>query len=1000
VSGENAPSATGPTPGIAKPGTPAPPEPPFHLTTLGRIDLCAADGAEVTALLAQPKRLALLVYLAVQPSGHFSRRDTLLGMFWPELRQERARVALRQALHFIRRSLGDDAFAARGLEELALRPGACVADAVLLREAAAARRHAEAAELYTGDFLPGFYVESAPGFQAWMEGERDRLRESAANAAAALLADALREGRMQEARGWSQRAVDISPDDEGAVRRHMEVLADAGDRGAALAAYRAFAARLAAAFGDVPSPETEALAASLRSPAPRPAPAPPAGGTAVVLEPLPAGTGDVDVAPVEPRGAADAVPPSAPDSVPDVVADAVPVPVPVPVPATATATRPRARRWRWAAAAAVLAAAALGVWFRGNPDAAAVQERVAVLPFAVSGPAPLAYLSSGLPVLLATRMDGADGLRSVSPSAALAGAPPSGTAPLAVRAAARRLGATLVVVGRVRAAGPVLHVSATLYDPRRGDAPVASAEASGPEQELHALADRVATRLLAAYLYDRGSAWAGSAARTTTSPHALKLWLQGEAAVRDGRYESAVAAFTSATRADSTFALAYYRLAMAANWAGRMPLVAPAAARAARLDARLGAHERTMVRALLAARSGRPREAESLYRAAATERPSDVEAWVELGEVLFHTNPRVGRPAEEARPAFEQVLRLDPAHFPALVHLARLAAVRADTATLDRLTRAALANDPDGGHRAELLLLRALGVGDREAAGNAAAVQVTPAVLDALWRSAGYTGNPARAQELARVLLRSTAPPDMRASLHLLLAHLAAGQGCAAGARTHLDSLAGHVPATAAAARALFALPPHSFRAPGGLVGRLDAPRPPMTGRQIHTASMHPDQPEPYAAILAAALTLQAGDTAGAARRADAVRAWDGGGSRAHLPGAAYLALRLAGTPAERRAALRELAALDSVLAERDLPPTPLLPRALVHLAAADLLHRQGRPADALARLRGVPEDLGFDPAYTAAVHQRRAALHRALGQPAEAAREQGRFAALWRGCR
>lgn len=982
MSGKNAPDATRPTPDGTETGTPAPPASPFHLTTLGRIDLRAPDGAEATALLAQPKRLALLVYLAVQPSGHFCRRDTLLGMFWPELRQERARVALRQALHFIRRSIGDDAFAARGLEELALRPGACVADAALLREAAAARRHAEVAERYTGDFLPGFYVESAPGFQAWMDGERDRLRESAATAVAALLADALREGRMQEARGWSQRALDVSPGDEGAVRQHMEVLAAAGDRGAALAVYRAFAARVAAEFGDTPSPETEALAARLRSPAPRPAPP---SRPAVASDPLPAGLADVDDEPVDPPVGPDPFLATAPD------------PAPVPM----TTPRRSVPRWRWVAAVAVLMLVGLATWFLANRNATAGgEERVAVLPFAVSGPASLSYLSSGLPVLLATRMDGADGLRSVSPSAALAGAPQSGTTPVAVRAVGRRLGATLVVVGRVRADGPVLHVSATLYDPRRGDAPVASAQESGREQELHALADRVATRLLAAYLDDRGLAWAGSAARTTTSPPALKLWLQGEADVRDGRYESAVGAFTAATEADSTFALAYYRLAMAANWAGRMPLVVPAATRAARLDVRLGAHERTMVRALLAARHGRPREAESLYRAAATERPSDVEAWVELGEVLFHANPRVGRPAEEARPAFEQVLRLDPGHFPALVHLARLAAVRADTATLDRLTRAALANDPDGGHRAELLLLRALGVGDREAAGNAATVEVTPVVLDALWRSAGYTGNPAKAEELARVLLRSTASPDMRASLHLLLAHLAAGQGCAAGARVHIDSLAGHVPATAAAVRALFALPPHSFPAPGGLVGRLDAPAPPAPGRQIHTAFMHPDQPEPYAAVLAAALTLQAGDTAGAARRAAVIRAENADGARALLPGAAYLAVRLAGTPAGRAAALREVAALDSALTERDLSPTPLLPRALVHLAAADLLHRQGRTADALARLRGVPEDLGFDPAYAAAVHHRRAALHRALGEPAEAAREQARFTALWRGCR
>ncbi len=957
----------------ADPGAPAPPDAlTFQLTTLGRIDLRAPDGSEVTPLLAQPKRLALLVYLAMQPAGHFSRRDTLLGMFWPELRQERARVALRQALHFIRRSLGDDAFAARGLEELALRPGACTVDAAALREAAAAGRHAEAAERFGGEFLPGLYVESAPRFQEWMDGERDRLRETAAAAMGERVAEALEAGRPAEARAWSQRAMEISPGDEGAVRRHMRVLAGCGDRGGALAAYRAFAARLAAEFGDVPSPDTEALAATLRAPDPRSATPPPARGDAEE----------------EPRPAVVAAPSH--EAAPEAAAVRDPAPMP---------RRRRMPRWGWAAAAA-LAALAGGIgWWSSRPSAAGGEERVAVLPFAVRGSASLSYLSSGLPVLLATRMDGAGPLRSVAPSAALADARPGGGTPAELRDAARRLGATLVVTGQVRAAGPVLHVSAALYDPDRGDGPVASAEESGPERDLHGLADRVATRLLAAYLDEHGQAWAGSAARTTTSPPALKLWLQGEAAVRDGRYEAAVGSFAAATEADSTFALAYYRLAMAANWAGRMPLVLPAATRAAALDARLGAHERTMVRALLAARTGRPRQAESLYRTAATARPSDVEAWVELGEVLFHGNPRVGRSPEEARPAFEQVLRLDPDHFPALVHLARLAAVRADTAVLDGLTRAALVNDPDGGHRAELLMLRAVGLGDRGAAGAAATTEVTPAVLDALWRSAGYTGNPAKVQELARVLLRATASRDMRASLHLLLAHLSAGQGCAAGTLRHVDSLAVHVPATAASTLALFALPPHSFAPPGDVLRRLDSARPAAAGR-VYTGVLAPDAPEPYSAALAAALTLQSGDAAGARERLGGIEGAGADGSLAHRTAAAFLRARLADTPEARQRAWRSIAALDGALAERDLPPTPLFPRAAVHLAAAEVLQREGRTAEALERLRAVPEDLGFDPAYAALAHHRRAALHRALGQPARAALEQARFAAIWRGCR
>ncbi len=79
----------------------------IELRTLGALELRGADGFEFRPILQQPKRLALLVYLAVATPRRFHRRDTLLGIFWPELDAEHARPALRRALYFLRRSLGD-----------------------------------------------------------------------------------------------------------------------------------------------------------------------------------------------------------------------------------------------------------------------------------------------------------------------------------------------------------------------------------------------------------------------------------------------------------------------------------------------------------------------------------------------------------------------------------------------------------------------------------------------------------------------------------------------------------------------------------------------------------------------------------------------------------------------------------------------------------------------------------------------------------------------------
>src|SRR3989475_4150125 len=82
---------------------------------LGAMSLLGADGHDLRAVLAQPKRVALLAYLAVTPRFH--RRDSLVALFWPDLDQEHARAALRQALHGLRRALGEGVLVTRGDED-------------------------------------------------------------------------------------------------------------------------------------------------------------------------------------------------------------------------------------------------------------------------------------------------------------------------------------------------------------------------------------------------------------------------------------------------------------------------------------------------------------------------------------------------------------------------------------------------------------------------------------------------------------------------------------------------------------------------------------------------------------------------------------------------------------------------------------------------------------------------------------------------------------------
>ena len=75
-----------------------PDAPALTLSTLGSSRLLGPDGKEVTEVLVQGKRFALLAYLALARPRGFHRRDTLLALFWPELDARRARNSLSQSL--------------------------------------------------------------------------------------------------------------------------------------------------------------------------------------------------------------------------------------------------------------------------------------------------------------------------------------------------------------------------------------------------------------------------------------------------------------------------------------------------------------------------------------------------------------------------------------------------------------------------------------------------------------------------------------------------------------------------------------------------------------------------------------------------------------------------------------------------------------------------------------------------------------------------------------
>jgi DNA-binding SARP family transcriptional activator len=167
----------------------------IRIITLGSLSI--ERGAAPLVGLASRKAAALLVYLAC--SERAQERDLLADLLWGDLPPERGRANLSVLLSGLREPLGPRLETTR--QTVGLRPGPGL-DLDVARFEAELRELLPQAErglsdtelerlnvalrLYRGDFLAGFGLNGAAGFEDWMRAEQERLRQLALGARRAL----------------------------------------------------------------------------------------------------------------------------------------------------------------------------------------------------------------------------------------------------------------------------------------------------------------------------------------------------------------------------------------------------------------------------------------------------------------------------------------------------------------------------------------------------------------------------------------------------------------------------------------------------------------------------------------------------------------------------------------------------------------------------------------------------------------------------------------------
>jgi DNA-binding SARP family transcriptional activator/TolB-like protein len=754
---------------------------PFRLITLGRLALLTPDGREDQSLQKRRRKLAVLAVLAMERRA--VSRDVLVEMFWGGQDEERARHSLSDALSHLRRVLGPGAIELTR-HEVRLTDGALVVDAILLLDAVA-RGDDGGALAYEGAFLHGVHVAESASFEHWVERHRRRLEASFRSSCERRCGQLARLRRWDECAEVAARWLDVVPLSADAALYRLNALKAEGTPEAdrrALDEFERLRARLRRELDLAPEARVTELAASIEARL--------VAGRAISA-PLETGARGAVAAPVAPTAA------TTPHSL-----------------LASTERRPRSRRLIAAAAVVALAAAAAVGVVNARTTPAASEHVLAVIPFDVSGSGDVEFLRTGMVDLLSVNLDGAGDLRAVDPRVLLDAIARGGKAPLdpaSARDVARRFGAGLHVRGGVVAAGDRIRVTATLYGPR-GQRTQAAAE--GKTGDLFDVVDQLSRQLLAGYPSAGGDRLLSLAAQTTVSLPALRAYLDGTASYRAGRFDAAFDAFERAAQTDTTFALAHYQLVHAALWSGRASWdsIASASRRATRHSALLGRRARLLIEANAAFRGGELDQAERLYGLVVAAYPDDVEAWYQLGDVLFHGNVVRGRLATEARGPFERVLALEPANFAALTHLARIAAREANGPETAALVERALGSLP-GDKGSDLRALRAAATGNerekqhvRDVLAHADDEQVRVSAE----RVALFARDSSEARVLTTMLRDSRRAPGFRALGAFALADLALAQHRADEARRYLDAAESDAPVFAAHRRALFLLHPES----------------------------------------------------------------------------------------------------------------------------------------------------------------------------------------------
>jgi DNA-binding SARP family transcriptional activator/tetratricopeptide (TPR) repeat protein len=203
------------------------------------------------------KAVALLAHLALADRPR--PRDALADLLWPDNDIEHARGALRRTLSTLRAAIGPESLETTRDHVRLIKSQGLYVDVDRFRDLVTEGDLDTAVGLFRGEFLEGFGLRDAPGFDDWARNQADTLRRELAGALARLAAGSEEAGDYSAALVHVRRWLSLDPLHEPAHRALIRLYALTGDRAAALVQYRQCVRTLSRELGVSPLPETTEL---------------------------------------------------------------------------------------------------------------------------------------------------------------------------------------------------------------------------------------------------------------------------------------------------------------------------------------------------------------------------------------------------------------------------------------------------------------------------------------------------------------------------------------------------------------------------------------------------------------------------------------------------------------------------------------------------------------------------------------------------------------------